>query len=95
MIQAMPPSAGSMPDCVGASSFATRPLGANRHQKGCPHFLVIWTAGKSETAIPKIDKSWKIYALRGPLSAKALGLSSKLSVTDSAVLVRKIFNKKP
>lgn len=46
--------------------------------------------GKS---LPKIDESWKIYCLRGQLSAKALGVGSELVVTDSAVLVRRLYKQ--
>lgn len=39
--------------------------------------------------LPEVDPStWKIYCLRGPLSARALGLPHSLAVTDSAALVR-------
>lgn len=39
--------------------------------------------------LPAIDDSWKIYCLRGPLSAETLGVDPKLAVTDAAVLVRR------
>ena len=39
---------------------------------------------------PKPDASWKIYCLRGPLSAKALGLPEELAITDGALLIRKL-----
>jgi succinoglycan biosynthesis protein ExoV len=42
-------------------------------------------------SIPSIDESWKIYCLRGPLSAKALGVSPELAITDGALLIRKLF----
>lgn len=38
---------------------------------------------------PKKEDNWKIYCVRGPLTAKALGISEKLSITDGAVLVSK------
>ncbi|MBW4557081.1 MAG: polysaccharide pyruvyl transferase family protein [Trichormus sp. ATA11-4-KO1] len=41
--------------------------------------------------LPKIDESWKIYCVRGKLSAKALGVASELAVTDSAVLIRRLY----
>ena len=41
---------------------------------------------------PIIDDSYKIYCLRGPLSAQKLELPPELAVTDGAVLVRRIFN---
>ncbi|RCJ40168.1 succinoglycan biosynthesis ketolase [Nostoc minutum NIES-26] len=42
--------------------------------------------------MPQLDDSYKIYCLRGPLSAQALNVSAKLAVTDGAVLIRKLFN---
>lgn len=38
--------------------------------------------------IATIDDKWKFYCVRGPLSAKALGLASKLAITGSAALLR-------
>jgi succinoglycan biosynthesis protein ExoV len=40
---------------------------------------------------PLVDDSWKIYALRGPLSAKALGVAPDFAVTDGAILIRQVF----
>ncbi|MBV6628288.1 MAG: polysaccharide pyruvyl transferase family protein [Rivularia sp. (in: Bacteria)] len=39
----------------------------------------------------KLDDSYKIYCLRGSLSAKALGVEEKLGITDGAVLIRRIY----
>lgn len=41
--------------------------------------------------LPAINNKWKIYCLRGPLSAKALGLDEQFAVTDGAVLIRRLF----
>ncbi|MBD1942613.1 polysaccharide pyruvyl transferase family protein [Coleofasciculus sp. FACHB-712] len=49
--------------------------------------------GKSNMKnLPKIDSSWNIYCLRGPLSAQALGVSTEFAVADGALLVRRLFN---
>lgn len=40
----------------------------------------------------QIDNSYKVYCLRGPLSAQTLGLQKELAVTDAAVLVRRLIN---
>jgi succinoglycan biosynthesis protein ExoV len=40
----------------------------------------------------KINSSYKFYCVRGPLSAKSLGLNSDLAVTDGALLIRRIFS---
>ena len=41
--------------------------------------------------LPTIGNDWKVYCLRGPLSAKALGLSPEVAITDGAVLIRRLF----
>ncbi len=40
--------------------------------------------------LPVIDETWKIYCVRGPLSAQALGLDRNLAITDPAILLRTI-----
>lgn len=42
------------------------------------------------TGLPSVDNTWKIYCLRGPLSAKALGVSPELAVTDPAILLKRL-----
>lgn len=39
----------------------------------------------------KLDNSYKIYCVRGPLSAKALGIDIKYAITDGALLMRDIY----
>lgn len=41
-----------------------------------------------------IDDAWKIYCLRGPLSAQKLGVPAKLAVVDGAILVRRLCGPK-
>jgi succinoglycan biosynthesis protein ExoV len=40
--------------------------------------------------LPRVDHTWTIYCLRGPLSAQALGVPTASAVTDAAVLVRRL-----
>ncbi|WP_427160720.1 polysaccharide pyruvyl transferase family protein [Aliinostoc sp. HNIBRCY26] len=40
----------------------------------------------------QLDDSYKIYCVRGPLSAKTLGIDSQFALTDGAILIRKIYN---
>lgn len=42
--------------------------------------------------IPQIDDCYKIYCVRGPLSAQALGIDNQLAITDGAILIRKIYS---
>jgi len=39
---------------------------------------------------PIVDAKWKIHALRGPYTAKELGVSQDLVITDSALLIRQV-----
>lgn len=39
-----------------------------------------------------LDESYNIYCVRGPLSAKSLGLGDEAAVTDGAVLIRRVFS---
>ncbi|MBD2532704.1 polysaccharide pyruvyl transferase family protein [Nostoc flagelliforme FACHB-838] len=56
-------------------------------------FRVIFGTGVGYgQGIPQLDDSYKIYCLRGPLSAQALGVSDKLALTDGAVLIRNLFD---
>ncbi|WP_017317345.1 polysaccharide pyruvyl transferase family protein [Mastigocladopsis repens] len=58
------------------------------------HKTVVFGSGVGYgKGLPKVDESWKIYCLRGQLSAKALGVASELAVTDSAVLVRRLYKQ--
>lgn len=43
-------------------------------------------------AIPTVDPTFKIYCLRGPLSAKALEVPAELAITDGAFLIRQAFS---
>jgi succinoglycan biosynthesis protein ExoV len=46
------------------------------------------------TTLPKVDSTWKIYCVRGPLSARALGLDSSFAVADAGMLLDKVYRKK-
>jgi succinoglycan biosynthesis protein ExoV len=48
---------------------------------------VIFGAGAGYRRTPRIDGTWRIYCLRGPLTARALGADEKLAVTDPAYLI--------
>ncbi len=66
----------------------------DRIQERCPEArtIVVFGSGVGYGGLPKVDDHWKIYCLRGPLSAEAIGVSEKLAVTDPAVLVRRLFS---
>jgi succinoglycan biosynthesis protein ExoV len=48
---------------------------------------VVFGTGVGHRRLPAIDERWKIYCVRGPLSAAALRLPPELAITDPAVLV--------
>jgi Polysaccharide pyruvyl transferase len=57
---------------------------------------VVFGSGYGYGEKPIIDKKWRIYCVRGPLTANALGLPGQLIVTDPAILLRTIpFKKEP
>lgn len=56
-----------------------------------PRTVVFGSGVGYGTGLPSVDDSWTIYCVRGPLSAKALGLSPDLAVTDGALLLRTVF----
>ena len=52
--------------------------------------LVVFGAGVGYgDASPEVDRSWSIYCVRGPLSARVLKIPPHLALTDPAALVRR------
>lgn len=49
---------------------------------------VVFGSGYGYGAPPRIDELWRIYAVRGPITARVLGLDPALAICDPAVLVR-------
>lgn len=49
---------------------------------------VIFSSGAGYYGRAQPDTRWRVYCVRGPLTASALGLAPELAVTDGAVLVR-------
>lgn len=52
---------------------------------------VVFGAGVGYGEPPKIDSTYKIYFVRGKLSAQALKLDAELGLTDPAILIRKFY----
>lgn len=55
----------------------------------------IFGSGYGYGKLPTVDDSWKVICLRGPLTAKSLSLDPDLAVTDSALLLRNIYQPQP
>ncbi len=49
---------------------------------------LIFGSGVGYGDTPQVDDSWRVYFVRGPLSAEALDLDQSYAITDGAVLLR-------
>ena len=56
---------------------------------------LVFGSGVGYNKAPIINADWKFYCVRGPLSARALGLDTSLALTDPAVLVPQLIPSKP
>lgn len=48
--------------------------------------------GDKGDGMPVVDDTWEVFFVRGPLSAKAIGLDESVGITDGAILLRKYFD---
>ncbi len=53
--------------------------------------IIVFGSGAGYSDPPNIDPRWKIYCVRGPLTADLLGLDKKYSVADPAILIRRLY----
>jgi len=60
-----------------------------------PRKIVLGAGARSQDSVPALDPSWRVLAVRGPLTAAALGIAPELAATDPAILVRKWVSKVP
>jgi succinoglycan biosynthesis protein ExoV len=56
---------------------------------------IVLGAGTSPEIVPRIDNTWNILAVRGPLTAQLLGVDATLAVTDPAILVSQFVQNEP
>lgn len=47
---------------------------------------IVFGSGYAYSSVPEIDEKWKFFSVRGPLTARKLGIESKLAITDAAIL---------
>lgn len=66
---------------VGIGTLLNEHLPKNRQK-------IIFGSGVGYGKTPTVDETWKVYFVRGQLSAKALELSPEMGLTDPAILVR-------
>jgi succinoglycan biosynthesis protein ExoV len=48
---------------------------------------LVFGSGVGYGKLPVVDDKWKFYCVRGPLSARSLGLDKALAITDPAILI--------
>ncbi len=53
--------------------------------------VALGTGAGYNKGMPDIDETWKIYCLRGPISALKLGVDPKLAITDGAALLSRLY----
>lgn len=63
-----------------------------RKNRNFRHKLIFSTGFGYEHKYFSLDDSYKIYCIRGPLTAKKLEVSETLAITDGALLVRDFFD---
>jgi succinoglycan biosynthesis protein ExoV len=59
------------------------------------HVIVFSTGAGYEQRLRAIPRHWHIYAVRGPLTARLLGLPENLALTDGAILLRRWYQPIP
>lgn len=72
---------------IGSTLFDSLPLAA--------HKIVFGAGYGGYTAPPKIDGNWDFYFVRGPLTARAIGVDAALGVGDAAILLRSCVTARP
>jgi succinoglycan biosynthesis protein ExoV len=53
--------------------------------------IVFSTGAGYDQRLTQIPQHWKIYCVRGQITAKTLGLSTDLAIADAGILVRRLF----
>ncbi|MDJ0703216.1 MAG: polysaccharide pyruvyl transferase family protein [Leptolyngbyaceae cyanobacterium MO_188.B28] len=48
-----------------------------------------------EKPLKQVSPSWRIYCVRGPLSAQKLGLPKRIGIADGGILLRRFFTPSP
>ncbi|EHR42202.1 polysaccharide pyruvyl transferase family protein [Alishewanella jeotgali] len=56
--------------------------------------VTVFGSGHGYGELPNSNEKWKFYCVRGPLTAKSLGLPDKLAITDPASLSAQFYTTK-
>lgn len=67
----------------------------NNHLPTAQKTIVFGSGVGYGEGLPRVDQTWKIYCLRGLLSAERLHVSPTLALTDPAILVKRLFKPAP
>jgi succinoglycan biosynthesis protein ExoV len=54
-------------------------------------WIVVFGSGAGYYDPPVIDSRWRIYCVRGPLTAELMGLDARTAVADPAILIRRLY----
>jgi hypothetical protein len=54
--------------------------------------VTVFGSGHGYGRLPAINANWRFYCVRGPLTARSLGLSDELAITDPASLAAQLYN---
>jgi len=67
----------------------------NHKVPAVPPKKVVFGSGVGYGPLPAVTDRWRFFCVRGPLTAKALGLPESLALGDSALLVREVVEPAP
>lgn len=61
------------------------------HHEPLSRWIIVFGSGAGYYDPPVIDSRWRIYCVRGPLTAELLGLDAQMAVADPAILIRRLY----
>lgn len=74
---------------VGIGTLLNR--GLSKRFASTPHLIVFSSGLGYGGGLPAVTPAWRVYCVRGPLTAQALGLPDRKIATDGGALVRQVF----
>ena len=64
----------------------------NERIPSLPKKKIVFGSGYGYGNLPQINKNWNFICVRGPLTAKAIGLDNNVAICDSAILVKEVLD---